>query len=85
VRDKYVDDDASWVWAEALLRGVLAERGIDYEDCPGHAAFYGPKIDIQVRRTHGSARQESLSVDDFELRLLAAIAKRSRTLEASSG
>ncbi|HEX5418572.1 MAG TPA: threonine--tRNA ligase [Gammaproteobacteria bacterium] len=58
-RDKYVDDKVSWAWAEALLRSVLERRGIDYEDGLGHAAFYGPKIDIQVRTLAGT--EETLS------------------------
>jgi threonyl-tRNA synthetase len=58
-RDKYVDDDAAWQWAEALLRGVLEERGVAYDDGVGHAAFYGPKIDIQVRTLGGT--EETLS------------------------
>jgi threonyl-tRNA synthetase len=58
-RDKFVDDDASWDWAEALLRRVLERRGIAYEDGVGHAAFYGPKIDVQVRTLGGT--EETLS------------------------
>jgi threonyl-tRNA synthetase len=58
-RDKYVDDDAAWAWSEGLLRGVLERRGVAYEDGVGHAAFYGPKIDIQVRTLGGT--EETLS------------------------
>jgi threonyl-tRNA synthetase len=58
-RDKYVDDDAAWTWSEALLRAVLERRGVAYEDGVGHAAFYGPKIDIQVRTLGGA--EETLS------------------------
>ncbi len=58
-RDKYVDDDAAWVWSEALLRGVLEKRGVTFDDGVGHAAFYGPKIDIQVRTLGGT--EETLS------------------------
>ena len=58
-RDKYVDDDAAWAWSEALLRAVLERRGVAYEGGVGHAAFYGPKIDIQVRTLGGT--EETLS------------------------
>jgi len=58
-RGKYVDDDEAWSWAEALLRGVLEARGVDYDDGLGHAAFYGPKVDIQVRTLGGT--EETLS------------------------
>lgn len=59
VRGKYVDDERSWQWAEGVLRDILVARGIDYEAGVGHAAFYGPKIDIQVRTLGGT--EETLS------------------------
>jgi threonyl-tRNA synthetase len=58
-RGKYVDDERSWRCAEALLRRVLAERGVRYDEGVGHAAFYGPKIDLQVRTRGGI--EETLS------------------------
>ena len=54
---KYVGDAASWAQAVELLREVL--EGHDYEDAPGDAAFYGPKIDIQLEDSAG--REYSLS------------------------
>jgi threonyl-tRNA synthetase len=50
---KYVDDPAMWARAEAVLRDALARAGIRYLEAPGEAAFYGPKIDIQVRDDAG--------------------------------
>ncbi|HEX5049569.1 MAG TPA: His/Gly/Thr/Pro-type tRNA ligase C-terminal domain-containing protein, partial [Gammaproteobacteria bacterium] len=64
-RGKYVDDDASWDWAEALLRRVLDARGVRYDDGLGHAAFYGPKIDIQVRTLGGTEETLSTVQVDF--------------------
>jgi threonyl-tRNA synthetase len=58
-RGKYVADEGSWRWAEALLRRVLEQRGVAYEEGVGHAAFYGPKIDLQVRTLGGI--EETLS------------------------
>ncbi len=58
-RGKYVDDDEKWAWAEALLHRVLERRGVTYDDGAGHAAFYGPKIDVQVRTLGGT--EETLS------------------------
>jgi threonyl-tRNA synthetase len=58
-RAKYVDDAAAWEWSEGLLRGVLERRGAAYDDGVGHAAFYGPKIDVQVRTLGGT--EETLS------------------------
>jgi threonyl-tRNA synthetase len=56
---KYVGDAASWAQAVELLREVLENAGVEYEDAPGDAAFYGPKIDIQVEDSAG--REFSLS------------------------
>ncbi|MEW2376365.1 threonine--tRNA ligase [Micromonospora sp. NPDC047812] len=44
--EKYVGDDAQWARAEDLLRAAL--DGVEFTEAPGEAAFYGPKIDIQV-------------------------------------
>lgn len=56
---KYVGDAASWGQAAELLREVLENAGVEYEDAPGDAAFYGPKIDIQMEDSAG--REFSLS------------------------
>jgi threonyl-tRNA synthetase len=56
---KFVDDGAMWERAEALLRAALDAAGVDYSEAPGEAAFYGPKIDIQVRDDAG--REQTLS------------------------
>jgi threonyl-tRNA synthetase len=50
---KFVDDPAMWARAEAVLREALARADIAYDEAPGEAAFYGPKIDIQVRDDAG--------------------------------
>jgi threonyl-tRNA synthetase len=56
---KYVDDPAMWARAEAALRDALDRAAIRYVEAPGEAAFYGPKIDIQVRDDAG--REQTLS------------------------
>jgi threonyl-tRNA synthetase len=58
-RGKYVDDERAWQWAEGIMRDVLAARGVAHDLGVGHAAFYGPKIDIQVRTISGI--EETLS------------------------
>jgi threonyl-tRNA synthetase len=58
-RGKYVDDEHAWQWAEGILRDVLVARGVAHDLGVGHAAFYGPKIDIQVRTIGGI--EETLS------------------------
>ncbi len=50
---KYFKDDAAWEHAETLLREVLNERKADYFEAPNEAAFYGPKIDVQMKNIWG--------------------------------
>lgn len=45
---KYVDDAEMWKQTEDMVRQVLIESGINYVEVPNEAAFYGPKIDVQV-------------------------------------
>ncbi len=48
-KEKYIDDDAMWETAENALREALDELGLDYVAVKGEAAFYGPKLDVEVR------------------------------------
>ncbi|MCA9382296.1 threonine--tRNA ligase, partial [Candidatus Dojkabacteria bacterium] len=50
---KYYKDDKSWEDAENVLREVLKERNADYFEAEGEAAFYGPKIDFQMKNVYG--------------------------------
>ena len=50
---KYFKDDQAWDFAEGVLRSVLQERKADYYEGEGEAAFYGPKIDVQMRNMYG--------------------------------
>lgn len=52
-KEKYFDDDRMWNEAEDGLRQVLKELNIEYKEMIGEAAFYGPKIDIQVKTVLG--------------------------------
>ncbi|MFY1626626.1 threonine--tRNA ligase [Micromonospora sp. WMMD735] len=61
---KYVGDDASWARAEELLRAAL--DGVDHVEAPGEAAFYGPKIDIQVVDAAGRESTISTVQIDFD-------------------
>ena len=45
---KYVDDREKWLRTEDMVRGTMARGGINYEEVPDEAAFYGPKIDVEV-------------------------------------
>ncbi|MCX5235890.1 threonine--tRNA ligase [Streptomyces prunicolor] len=56
---KYVADPDLWRRATAMLREVLDTSGVDYESAEGEAAFYGPKIDVQI--VDGAGREATLS------------------------
>ena len=48
-KEKYIDNDEMWETAENQLREILTELNIDFYEAEGEAAFYGPKIDIQIK------------------------------------
>jgi threonyl-tRNA synthetase len=50
---KYFKDDKAWDFAEDVLRSVLIDRKASYYEAEGEAAFYGPKIDVQMRNIFG--------------------------------
>ncbi len=51
--EKYFKDDAGWDKAEELLREAMQKRGVPYVEAKDEAAFYGPKIDIQMKNVNG--------------------------------
>ncbi len=48
-KEKYIDNDEMWETAESQLREILRELNIEFYEAEGEAAFYGPKIDIQIK------------------------------------
>ncbi len=52
-KEKYFDNDEMWDNAEAQLREILTELGIEYYEAEGEAAFYGPKLDVQIKTAIG--------------------------------
>ena len=52
-KEKYIDNDEMWETAENQLRKILKELDIDFYEAEGEAAFYGPKIDIQIKSALG--------------------------------
>ena len=48
-KQKYIDNDEMWETAESQLRAILKDMNIDFYEAEGEAAFYGPKIDIQIK------------------------------------
>ncbi len=66
-KEKYFDDDQMWNEAEAKLRDVLNELGVDYYEAIGEAAFYGPKLDVEVKPAVGPEVTLSTCQLDFLL------------------
>ena len=66
-KEKYFDDDKMWNEAEDKLREVLNELKIDYFEAVGEAAFYGPKLDVEVKPAVGPEVTLSTCQLDFLL------------------
>ncbi|MER2063042.1 MAG: threonine--tRNA ligase [Alkalibacterium sp.] len=65
--EKYFDDDAMWHKAESMLKETLDEMGLEYFEAIGEAAFYGPKLDVQVKTALGT--EETLSTVQLDFLL----------------
>ena len=65
--DKYFDDDAMWEKAQAMLKAAMDELELDYFEAEGEAAFYGPKLDVQVKTAMG--KEETLSTAQLDFLL----------------
>lgn len=66
-KEKYFDDDEMWIKAESMLKEAVDELGLDYEEAIGEAAFYGPKLDVQVQTAMG--KEETLSTAQLDFLL----------------
>lgn len=65
--EKYFDDDAMWDNAQTMLKAAMDELGLDYFEAEGEAAFYGPKLDVQVKTAMGM--EETLSTIQLDFLL----------------
>ena len=66
-KEKYYDNDEMWENAQSMLKAALDEMGVDYFEAEGEAAFYGPKLDIQVKTALGN--EETLSTIQLDFLL----------------
>ena len=66
-KEKYFDDDEMWEKAESQLREILKELGIEFYEAEGEAAFYGPKLDVQLKSAIGHDVTVSTCQLDFLL------------------
>ena len=65
--EKYFDDDAMWNKAQSMLKDAMDDLGLDYFEAEGEAAFYGPKLDVQVKTALG--KDETLSTVQLDFLL----------------
>jgi len=66
-KEKYVDNDAMWELGERVLREAMDGLGLQYRESKGDAAFYGPKVDIQLADVMGHEETYSTIQVDFHL------------------
>ena len=64
---KYVNEPELWIETEGWVREALIEGGLDFEEVPGEAAFYGPKIDVQVWSAIGKEFTLATNQIDFAI------------------
>ncbi|WP_277212634.1 threonine--tRNA ligase [Isoptericola croceus] len=89
--DRWLGEPARWADAEAQLRAALTGTGLRWVDGPGEAAFYGPKLDVQVRDARG--QEETLATvqldfnqpDRFGLEYVTADGSRARPVMIHRG
>ena len=65
--EKYFNDDEMWEKAQSMLKEAMDEMGHDYYEAEGEAAFYGPKLDVQVKTALG--KEETLSTVQLDFLL----------------
>jgi len=66
-KEKYFDDDEMWNKAQAMLKEAMDDLGVEYFEAEGEAAFYGPKLDVQVKTALG--KEETLSTVQLDFLL----------------
>jgi len=66
-KEKYVQNDAMWEMAQRMLRESMDELDLEYVEAEGEAAFYGPKLDVQVKTALG--KDETLSTVQLDFHL----------------
>jgi threonyl-tRNA synthetase len=66
-KEKYFDDDQMWEKAQSMLKEAMDEMGLEYFEAEGEAAFYGPKLDVQVKTALG--KEETLSTVQLDFLL----------------
>ena len=66
-REKYIGGKESWEATQDMMRSILKDLNVDFEEADGEAAFYGPKLDIQIKNVHGKEDTLITIQIDFQL------------------
>jgi threonyl-tRNA synthetase len=66
-KDKYIGDKEDWECTQNMMRDILNDLGVDFYEADGEAAFYGPKLDIQIRNVYGKEDTLVTIQIDFQL------------------
>lgn len=85
-KEKYFDNDEMWESAESQLRQILKELNVDFYEAEGEAAFYGPKLDVQIKTAIGhdisisTCQLDFLLPEKFELEYIGEDGKTHRPI-----
>lgn len=66
-REKYIGDAENWENTQSFMRTILQDIGIEFTEAKGEAAFYGPKLDIQIKNVFGKEDTLITIQVDFQL------------------
>ncbi|MDR1329276.1 MAG: threonine--tRNA ligase [Oscillospiraceae bacterium] len=66
-KEKYIGSADDWESVQSLMKTILDDIGLDYVEADGEAAFYGPKLDIQIKNVHGKEDTLITIQIDFQL------------------
>lgn len=66
-KEKYIGTDEQWEEVQNRMRQILDHLKISYVECVGEAAFYGPKLDVQIKNVHGKEDTLITIQIDFQL------------------
>ena len=66
-KDKYIGDKDKWESTQNEMRRILNDLGVDFYEADGEAAFYGPKLDIQIKNVYGKEDTLVTIQIDFQL------------------
>ncbi|MDY0396947.1 threonine--tRNA ligase [Virgibacillus halophilus] len=66
-KEKYIDNDEMWEKAQSMLKETMEDMNLEYVEAEGEAAFYGPKLDVQVKTALG--KDETLSTVQLDYQL----------------